>query len=190
LKVTKEKAAEHHEAIILAASRSFRENGFDGVGVIEVMNLAGLTHGAFYGHFQSKAALAAEACRFSFEERLSVWPAGLTLAGFVSGYLSAKHRDQPSHGCPMAAFASSVGHQPAIVKREYARGLESHVRHVTAQFEALGHGKAQARKNATVLLSTLVGGIVMARSVSHTDRRLSDTIISDMKRSIFSQYGL
>lgn len=190
MKVTREKTAENHEAVILAGSRLFRESGFDGVSVIEVMKAAGLTHGAFYGHFQSKEALAAEACRFAFEERLSLWQPNFTLAGFVNEYLSPKHRDSPSHGCPLAAFASSISRQPALVMREYAKGLESHIGYLSAKFEDLGHAKGRARKNATVLLSTLVGAINVARSILPVDRRLSDAIISDTKRSISTQYGL
>ncbi|MGM4923044.1 TetR/AcrR family transcriptional regulator [Tardiphaga sp. 804_B3_N1_9] len=189
MRVTKEKAAEHHEAIILAASRLFRECGFDGVSVIEVMKMADLTHGAFYGHFESKDALAAEACRHAFDERLSVWPAGMTLKSFVNIYLSSRHRDKPSEGCPVAAFASSIYRQAANVRREYAKGVEIYVRQLAAQFEAHGQTRAGSRKSAVVMLSALVGAITVARSVA-SDRRMSDNILAESRHSVAQQFGL
>lgn len=190
MRVTKEKVAEHHAAIISAGAKLFREHGFDGVGVIEVMKEAGLTHGGFYGHFESKAALAAESCRYAFEQRHGVWPAGITLMGFVNLYLSAKHRDKPADGCPVACFSESIGRQAADVRREFAKGLETYLRQVAAQFEARGQTKAQARKNATLLITLLVGGITLARGIASTDRPFSDSILAETRRSVALQFGL
>ena len=58
MRVSREKAAENRERIVDTAARLFRETGFDGVGVDEIMNGAGLTHGGFYGHFGSMEDLA------------------------------------------------------------------------------------------------------------------------------------
>lgn len=93
MRVTREKAAENRERIVLAASRLFRDKGFDGVGVDAIMDAVGLTHGGFYRHFGSKEALAEEAVAQGLAagaERL----AGLSaLDRFVAGYLSPAHRE-------------------------------------------------------------------------------------------------
>src|ERR1700686_1789203 len=62
MRVTREQAAAHRQTILDAAGTLFREHGFAGTGVDDIMKRAGLTHGGFYGHFGSKADLAAETC--------------------------------------------------------------------------------------------------------------------------------
>jgi len=62
MKVTREQAAANREKIVEVASILFRKHGFEGIGVADIMKAAGLTHGGFYGHFNSKDDLAAEAC--------------------------------------------------------------------------------------------------------------------------------
>ena len=65
MRVSKEQAAANREQIVHQAARLFRERGFDGIGVAELMKNAGLTHGGFYGHFDSKEQLMAEACEYA-----------------------------------------------------------------------------------------------------------------------------
>src|SRR5271154_1121712 len=107
-----QQTAERHERILDAASQMFRRNGFDGVSVAAVMEAAGLTHGGFYAHFDSKDALAAASVERALAETLSL--AGQAsetaepLAAFVRGYLSAEHRDDPAHGCTMATLAPEI----------------------------------------------------------------------------------
>ncbi len=60
MRVTREQAAANREKILAAAGLLFRERGFDGIGVADIMKRAGLTHGGFYGHFASKDDLGAE----------------------------------------------------------------------------------------------------------------------------------
>lgn len=190
MRVSKETMAQHHEALISAGAKLFRERGFDGVGVIEVAKEAGLTHGAFYGHFRSKADLAAESCRRAFEERHGLWPAGMTLSGFVGMYLSSKHRDRPSEGCPVVCFAESIVRQETVVRREYAKGFENYVRQISAQFEITGKTKLRARSDALLLIAALVGGVSAARSIVWSDREMSDRILAETKKSVMQQFGL
>ena len=99
MKVSKEQVAAHRARILAAAARLFRLRGFDDVTVAQVMRDAGLTHGAFYGHFSSKEALIAEA----IESVLAPAPDGvgtrMRAATYADGYLSARHRDDPASGC-------------------------------------------------------------------------------------------
>jgi TetR/AcrR family transcriptional repressor of nem operon len=107
-----EDTAERHEHILDAASQMFRQSGFDGVSVAAVMKAAGLTHGGFYAHFESKDALAAASVERSLAETLDLVEqaseAAEPLVTLVTEYLSAQHRDDPASGCTMAALASEI----------------------------------------------------------------------------------
>src|SRR6218665_164160 len=98
MKVSKAQASENRQAILEAASRLYRERGVAGVGVAEISREAGFTHGGFYGHFESKEALAAEACALAFQAPLARLQDTLQKHGgdagpYFQNYLSARHRD-------------------------------------------------------------------------------------------------
>src|SRR5215468_928760 len=105
MKVSREQVQQHRERILAAASHLFRERGFDGVSVADVMKAAGLTHGAFYGYFASKDELAARACEHALRSTLDAFGVRsrgeATLDGFVRDYLSSAHRDAPGGGCAL-----------------------------------------------------------------------------------------
>src|SRR4029450_10014140 len=86
----------------------FRERGVDGVSVAEIMQAAGLTHGGFYGHFDSKAALAKGALG---QKRSAPWRKRADAGGtrdYADAYLSTQHRDDPGNGCPVAGLSSEA----------------------------------------------------------------------------------
>lgn len=190
MKVTKEQNAAHHRAIIETASRLFRERGFDDVSVIDIMKGAGLTHGAFYGHFSSKAELAAEVCRQTFEKSLAEWTDDTSLSRSLDLYLSVAHRDKAGSGCPMASFVSKVGNQDKIVKQQFSSGVSNYVEKVARQLIAGGLKKPQARKQAVAIVSTMIGGMALARSISATDRQLSSELLAGSRAAIRSQFGV
>src|SRR5436309_12362099 len=112
MKVSREQAAQNRERIIEAAAQLFRERGFEGIGVADLMKKAGLTHGGFYGHFSSKDDLIAEASARALAGSLALLsnvaerPSGDPLSTIASGYLTSKHRDDPGTGCLLAALGS------------------------------------------------------------------------------------
>jgi len=114
MKVSREQAALNRERIVDVAARLFREKGYDGIGVADLMKNAGLTHGGFYGHFASKEDLMVEACQHALEKSLDGWRAKIAshpqraLPAIVDSYLSTRHRDQPGGGCPAAAMGVDV----------------------------------------------------------------------------------
>jgi TetR/AcrR family transcriptional repressor of nem operon len=158
-------------AIEDASSRLFRERGL-GVSVSDVMAAAGLTHGGFYGHFESKDALAATACARAFDESLERWHkrlAGKTgraasLAALVEGYLSPRNRSTMGSGCPMAGFATDVAREPddKPIRKSYVDGL-GELLGVLAGVQDTGD-TAQDRHQALGQLSTMVGAMVLARA--------------------------
>src|SRR6187431_2432635 len=105
MRVSREQAAENREKILTTAAKLFREKGFDGIGVADLMKSAGLTHGGFYGHFSSKEDLMAQACIRATDDILqgaSERRAGKTddpFRAFVEFYLSVGHRDNSGSGC-------------------------------------------------------------------------------------------
>ena len=117
MKVSREQAAQNRERIVEAAAQLFRERGFDGIGVADLMKEAGLTHGGFYGHFSSKEDLIAEASARALTRSLAVWSkladraSGDPLSAVAGAYLTSRHRDNPGAGCLLAALGPDVSRQ-------------------------------------------------------------------------------
>ena len=177
MRVTREQAAAHRQKILDVAGTAFRERGFEGIGVADIMKRAGLTHGGFYGHFGSKEALAAETCARVLDsegwtERLAGTP-NPSFGAVVRGYLTRRHRDDPGHGCLFAALGSDVVRQPRSVRRAFTEGLRSRVE---ALQELLpGRSAAARRKKVLATMAGLVGALVLSRAAD--DPKLSDDIL-------------
>src|SRR3954470_1120937 len=115
MKVSREQAAENRERIVQTAARLFRERGFDGIGVADLMNAAGLTHGGFYGQFESKEDLAAQACARALDESAGKWarategkPAREALKAVADFYLTPRHAGDPGSGCAFVALGAEA----------------------------------------------------------------------------------
>ena len=93
---------------LTSASREFRRNGIVATGLNDLMKAAGLTHGGFYRHFESKDQLVAEATTAAMERSLEGMAAHPTIKAAVAAYLSTRHRDNPASGCPLAAIGSEL----------------------------------------------------------------------------------
>ncbi len=177
MRVTREQAAAHRQKILEAAGTLFRERGFDGIGVADIMKRVGLTHGGFYGHFESKEQLAAETCarvleREGWAERMAGTPRP-SVGAVVRGYLSRRHRDDPGRGCLFAALGSDVVRQPRSVRRAVTNGLRSRVE--ALQKLLPGRSAATRREKALATMAGLVGALMLSRAVD--DPQLSDEIL-------------
>jgi len=177
VRVTREQAAANREKILQVAGALFRERGFNGIGVADIMKRAGLTHGGFYGHFKSKDDLAAEiTARVLGNE---AWPQRLTgtanpsFSAVVRAYLTPRHRDDPGHGCLFAALGSDVVRQPRSVRRAFTEGLRERVE--TLRKLLPGRSAAAQREKALATMAGLVGALVLSRAVD--DPKLSDEIL-------------
>jgi TetR/AcrR family transcriptional repressor of nem operon len=123
-----EETTAKHERIIKEASRLFRERGFENISVGEVMKAAGLTHGAFYAHFDSKEALQAAAVAYGIKvslERMQRSNSKKSKETFADLYLSRWHRDNPGDGCTMATLAQEVARSTPELKAAFEQGLEN-----------------------------------------------------------------
>ena len=180
MKVNKQTMAEHREQIIESAARQFRENGFDGISVADVMKEAGLTHGGFYGHFDSKEELMALASQRAVHNSVNKYAKIIEeapqkpLMALVKSYLSQRHQAHPETGCLFAALGSELARQPSSVKdavmQEELKLLELIARVVP------GRTKAAKRKRAIAVFAELVGAMILARSVP--DAELSEEILT------------
>jgi TetR/AcrR family transcriptional repressor of nem operon len=176
--------AEKHEKILKEAARLFRERGFGGAGVAEIMKAAGLTHGAFYAHFPSKEALQAEAVECALAQSDHLIDA-LTAEGndpkraFLDSYLSAAHRDHPGSGCAIAALGPEIARDSAT-RKPFTQRVKHMIDGMAGQFQ--WKPESAARRNAIHLLTAAVGALVLARAVD--DPRFSDEILDTIRDSL------
>ncbi|UUC92036.1 TetR/AcrR family transcriptional regulator [Comamonas sp. C11] len=191
MKVSKAQAAENREGIVDAAARLYREKGLDGVGVAEITRDAGLTHGGLYRHFESKDALAREACLRAFEwtitpldglESSEVDGAPATrLRALVHGYLSATHRDHPGEGCPAAALAADAARAGPEMSEVFAQGVERNIQ----RFMSVLQGDDAAKRTQTIVtLSSMVGALVLARATAAGNPALSEEILATLREQL------
>jgi TetR/AcrR family transcriptional regulator, transcriptional repressor for nem operon len=166
------------QRIVEAAGRRFKEDGIDGAGVATVMADAGLTNGAFYGHFRSKEDLVANvladqlrAQRQSFDAQPSD-RAGLE--AFIRSYLSPQHRDQSADGCPSAALLDEIARRPAATKRVFSDELMDNMDDIASRIDP--KDVEAARTDALTLFGLMVGTLQLARAL--TDRDLSDQLLA------------
>jgi len=184
VRVTREQAAANREKILEVAGALFRERGFDGIGVADIMKRAGLTHGGFYGHFASKDDLAAEITarvlgRSGWMERLTGTQKP-SFSDLVRQYLSPRHRDDPGRGCLFAALGSDVVRQPRSVRRAFTEGLRLRVDALARL--APGRSAAARRQKSLATMAGLVGALILSRAVD--DPKFSDDILEAAATSI------
>jgi TetR/AcrR family transcriptional repressor of nem operon len=179
MRMSKEAMAENHHAIVAAGARLFREAGIGGASVAEVMQAAGLTHGGFYRHFDSKEALVAEAVTVAFDEfvewlasRTKKSGAGGAVAAFTERYLSDDHFRSPGRGCPIPTLGVDLAREDTDARKPFAEGVE---RLVAALAEGMRGNSRQRRAAALRRLATLAGAIVIARAV---DRELAAEVLA------------
>jgi TetR/AcrR family transcriptional repressor of nem operon len=174
MKVSREQMVENRRRILDAASRLFREKGFDAVSVAEVMKAAGLTHGGFYGHFSSKDDLVAQ----TLAHVLAVDAGGGgDLRAYLDTYLSPRHRDNAADGCPTAGLAADIRHQTAAARVAMTEGLRSQIDRIS---EALPGVKPADRRRAAIgSWAAMVGAVILARAID--DPALSDEVLEQTR---------
>ncbi|HLL28667.1 MAG TPA: TetR family transcriptional regulator [Xanthobacteraceae bacterium] len=165
MRTTREEAAQSRRRVVESAARLFRARGTAAVGIAELMQAAGMTHGGFYKHFKSKDALVAEACAFALAEgrarlRRAAEGArkGEELKAIVDSYLSEAHRKRIAKGCALAALGGEAANPGSPLHGALAEGRENFIALIAKYWT----GPA-ARQHAAMLVSTMVGTLVTAR---------------------------
>ena len=176
MKVSKAQAQANREHVVQTASTVFRERGYDGVGVVDLMAAAGFTHGGFYKQFESKAELMAESAACGIAQTVAL-AAGVTVSDFARFYLSREHRDARGEGCSMAALGGDAARQSDAVRATFANGIESLLAALNLEGTVLEHASAdEARAKSLDLFARAVGAMVMSRACPD-DSPLADEIL-------------
>jgi TetR/AcrR family transcriptional repressor of nem operon len=178
-----EKSQTHDELVRIAAKR-FRELGFDGLSIANLMNEAGLTQGGFYKHFASREVLLLEALTAALKDgekprdkKHGKSPAKLSFDAIVDGYLSENHRDNPGSGCAVGALMNDVSRAGTAAKKLYTGQVERNFRLIE---QLLGAADSpEGRTQAIIAYSAMTGAVGLARAVS--DKDLSNEILSAVR---------
>ncbi len=174
------KAASHDRILDIAAAR-IRRDGIDSLTVAELMKEAGLTHGGFYRHFDSREHLVAEAAQRALSHGGAWTIAAARLGGqrgytaLVDGYLSARHRDHPEYGCAVACNAADVARAGGSARASYTRQVKECLAVLADLID--NPDRHVGEREAVLTLSVLVGAISMARAVDDPD--LSQQILTN-----------
>ena len=168
MRYSREHKLETHARIVKKASVRIREKGAHGIGVADLMKDAGLTHGGFYAHFDSREALVIEAFAHAMDRSTERWrklvetiPPEKRMASIVETYLTPLHRDDPGHGCAITALGAEIARESPKTRKAFAAKLEQMVDMIADQIPDVP--RKAARKQALATLSTMVGTLVMAR---------------------------
>ena len=167
----KEHKSRTRRTIVAAASTAFRAEGISGVRVGDVMTRAGLTHGGFYAHFDSKADLLREALDYSAEQTLEALskpladvPSEDRWRTAVDSYLSPAHVAHPEVGCPLASLAAEVARADSTTRKRLAnvvRGRLAWMRQLIPQ----GRPRTVADEEVIGSAACMLGGVILARAV-------------------------
>ena len=173
MRVSRVQAAENRQTVINVASRLFRSRGFDGIGLKDLMEAAGLTQGAFYKQFASKEDLAEQASARALESSTLRWSTAIAenprdpLGAVMAFYLSPEHREEQMDGCPLVALGSDAARQSSDVKASFEAGIKAHLE-ILERLIAETNGEEPSGK-AMAVLSTMVGAQTLARVVNDPD---------------------
>ena len=162
--------------IMEVAAERFRSDGIAASGLSGIMSEAGLTNGAFYPHFGSKAALVRESLAVALEDQSNQLQQIMAAGGLdaaIAAYLSTDHRDNPGKGCAAAALLPEIARQPSETRHLYAERFQTMVSQVAS---ALPPETEDPEGVALGIYSTLVGTLQLARATQGT--ALSDRILA------------
>src|SRR5437899_6677202 len=168
MRYSREHKQETHDRIVKKASVRLREKGAHGIGVADLMKEAGLTHGGFYAHFDSREALVIEAFNYAMDRSTDRWrklaeqtPPEKRFAAIVESYLTTIHRDDPGHGCAVPTLGPEIAREGPKARKAFAARLDEMIEMMADQVPELP--RKVARQQAIAALSTMAGALVLSR---------------------------
>ena len=190
MRYSKEHKLETHARIVKKASVRLREKGAHGIGVADLMKEAGLTHGGFYAHFDSREALVIEAFAYAMDRSTERWrkiaeqtPPDKRLASIVETYLSPVHRDDPGHGCAVPTLGAEIARESPKTRRAFAAKLDQMIDMMADQI--LDLPRKAARKQAIAALTTMMGTLVLSRIAGSGE--FSDEILGAGREAVLGR---
>src|SRR5258707_812791 len=180
MRKSKEEAAQTRARIIRKASKEFNQHGIAGTGLADVMKSAGLTHGGFYKHFQSKNEMGAEALEKNLEKSFQAMEHSAderAIAELVNEYLSPVHRDDFDNACPLPALGTELWRAGGKTRQKASEGVLKFVSLVEKRLKGLPAKERNSRAHGIV--AALVGSMMLYGIV--TDSKLSDRFLRDTR---------
>jgi TetR/AcrR family transcriptional repressor of nem operon len=174
--------------ILEMASYGLLRKGADGMSVVDLMKLAGLTHGGFYAHFDSRDALVIEAFALAMDRTISRWlkvteRKPVEIDAIVESYLSQYHRDNPARGCALPSLSADIARSSPEARRTFAKKLEEMIDVLARRLPR--ESAKEAGQVAIGVLATMMGSIVLSRAVG--SKMLSDDILEAGRRAVRNQ---
>lgn len=187
MRVSREKAQENRERVVETAARLLRERGYDGIGVADLMEAAGLTHGGFYRNFASKDDLIAQASASAASTIKATTVAGLAqvpdepFRTLVEHYVSQDHCDNPGAGCILPTLASDAARRDDPALRAVFTGVIHDYLDQLANL-APTMPEASRQRHPAAILSEMVGAVVLSRVMTDDEmaNRLMDAVVTDI----------
>src|ERR1700761_3090233 len=183
--------AQSHERIVQTAAMRFREKGIEGISVADLMKEAGLTHGGFYRHFESRDDLVAQAVACALENggrglQCQFEDKPGDLGAYIEVYLSETHRDSPGAGCGMTALAGDVARAGPVARDLYAKHVGKMTEHLASMLDA-GLPAAERRADALFIVSMLAGALALSRAAG--DPQLSSEVLEVARSRLIRDFG-
>lgn len=192
MRYSKDHKQETHARIVKKASVRLREKGAHGIGVAGLMKEAGLTHGGFYAHFDSREALVIEAFAYAMDRSTERWrklaegmPAERRLAIIADSYLTRTHRDDPGHGCAVPALGAEIARESPRTRKAFAARVEQMIDMLADQIPDVP--REAARRQAMAALATMMGTLVLARIAGNGE--FSDEILDAGREAVLDSAG-
>ena len=193
MRYTREHKLETHARIVKKASVRLREKGAHGIGVADLMKEAGLTHGGFYAHFDSREALVIEAFGYAMDRAAERWrkvveqtPPDKRFSTIVESYLTPLHRDDPGNGCAIPTLGAEIARESPKTRRAFAAKLEQMIDMLAEQIPQVP--RKAARKQAMAAIATMMGTLVLARVAGNGD--FSDEILGAGRDAVLGRASL
>jgi TetR/AcrR family transcriptional repressor of nem operon len=190
MRYSREHKQETHAKIVKKAAVLLREKGAHGIGVADLMKEAGLTHGGFYAHFESREALVIEAFAYAMDRSTERWrkiaeqtPPDKRLATIIQTYLTPVHRDDPGHGCAVPALGGEIARESPKTRKAFAAKLEAMIDMVADQIPDVT--RKAARKQAMATIATMMGTLVLARVAGNGE--FSDEILDAGREAVLGR---
>jgi len=192
MRYSKEHKQETHARIVRKASVRLREKGAHGIGVADLMKEAGLTHGGFYAHFDSREALLIEAFAYAMDRSMDNWrkTAELTtpekrLETIVDSYLTTQHRDDPGRGCAVPTLGPEMARESPKTRKAFAAKLDQMIDMIADAIPETS--RKAARRQAASALATMMGTLVLSRIAGTGE--FSEDILAAGRDAVLARAG-
>jgi TetR/AcrR family transcriptional repressor of nem operon len=199
MKISRAQTKDNKSRIVAAAAQLFRERGFERVGVAELMHAAGLTHGGFYNHFDSKRQLEKEACAFSFGEalgplaRIGELDSGrerrAAFAAYVESYLKPREAGAAAPRCPFVVFGSDMPRQEEGTRGVFGRGVRDYLEKFTGALRRKSKKPEDTRADAVFAMAAMVGASTLAYGVDEIDKELAQEIRTTVRERLIEEFA-